>query len=517
MKANGIAVAGVDYGAGGQITALNYFGYAETREYNSLLQMTRQTVPGMMDMEYRYTAGANNGRITSSVDHILNETVNYSYDSLNRLTLAETAGTGGWGQGFSYDGFGNLTTKTATKGSVPVMNVTFNGTTNRVSGGSYDANGNPAILGTVYDMENRILVTNSALTWYVYDPAGKRVMQKTNEGIREYSFYGLGGQKLVTRTCVPHVYQQGEPGEYTVMECGNANNVYFAGKLVKSKGLPVVTDRLGSVRANAAAERFAYYPYGEERGTSADGREKFGTYTRDSPSQDYADQRYYGVGTGRFNVPDPYRASGGAAVPQSWNRYAYTMGDPINGIDPRGRQTCFYVNGELDSCEDDNDMSPIEVDPNPPQPDGPPGDGGSATIFEVGANALKQYGKLFATRLRNGNLSEECMTDIAKLGIGADEWANALESVSINNGIGSTVALASTLPTGSDEHRVAQERNLTVGGQFGNGTSSGTVAWASVNDSRIWINPFRVNPGDAMEGSPLIAMKRYTILVSSTP
>ena len=36
-----------------------------------MFQMTRQTVSGMMDMEYVYTAGANNGRIGSSVDHVL--------------------------------------------------------------------------------------------------------------------------------------------------------------------------------------------------------------------------------------------------------------------------------------------------------------------------------------------------------------------------------------------------------------------------------------------------------------
>jgi RHS repeat-associated protein len=92
----------------------------------------------------------------------------------------------------------------------------------------------------------------------------------------------------------------------------------------------VVTDRLGSVRANGNGERFAYYPYGEERGTSANGREKFGTYTRDSSGLDYADQRYYGVGTGRFGTPDPYKASAGVGDPGSWNRYSYVQGDPVN-------------------------------------------------------------------------------------------------------------------------------------------------------------------------------------------
>ena len=70
----------------------------------------------MMDMQYNYTAGANNGRIASSVDWVAGETVNYTYDALNRLSGAG-ATSGSWGQGFSYDGFGNLTGKTVTAGT----------------------------------------------------------------------------------------------------------------------------------------------------------------------------------------------------------------------------------------------------------------------------------------------------------------------------------------------------------------------------------------------------------------
>jgi hypothetical protein len=39
---------------------------------------------------------------------------------------------------------------------------------------------------------------------------------------------------------------------------------------------------------------------------------------------------------GRFLSPDPYQASGGSGVPQSWNRYAYVMNDPVNLYDPPG-------------------------------------------------------------------------------------------------------------------------------------------------------------------------------------
>jgi hypothetical protein len=37
---------------------------------------------------------------------------------------------------------------------------------------------------------------------------------------------------------------------------------------------------------------------------------------------------------------DPASSSGDPSDPQSWNRYAYTRGDPVNRIDPSGRTDC---------------------------------------------------------------------------------------------------------------------------------------------------------------------------------
>jgi RHS repeat-associated protein len=275
---------------------------------------------------------------------------------LNRLASA-TATNGSWGQGFSYDGFGNLMAKTATAGSPPTMSVSFDPLTYHQYGVSYDANGNVAGLYMGYDVENRQISGGvyGAPESYVYDPSGKRVKKwkQDSEGMlqEEYYFYGVGGQKVLTLTC-----QQGDLG----MLCDPPKyNVYFGGKLVVSKGLAVVTDRLGSVRTNGVGEQMKYYPYGEERTSTADGREKFGTYMRDSATQDYADRRYYAVGMGRFNSPDPSTGSN-AADPGSWNKYAYVQGDPINYIDPNGLQRC---------TQDDDCPAPEEPPENAFGPD----------------------------------------------------------------------------------------------------------------------------------------------------
>jgi RHS repeat-associated protein len=382
-------VGSVTYGTAGEITALSYFGVGESRTYNSLLQMTRQTVTGMMDMQYVFDPnGHNNGRIVKSIDGMLGETVDYTYDSLNRLMLAETEGAGGWGQAFTYDGFGNLTAKTATKGSgVPAFSTSINAATN---GGPTSF---PQTAPDGMDVENRPMWGSNG--FYNYDHAGKRVLVWPGAsavgsfpytGTWEYAFYGIGGQRLASVPCSYTAYHVGEPGEYRTVGCTPSYNVYFGGKLVKSKGVVVVTDRLGSVRANGNSETFAYYPYGEERGSTADGREKFGTYLRDSSGQDYADQRYYGVGTGRFNVPDP---STGVSIgrPSTWNKYSYVHGDPINFRDPNGLNEAppeGFCPAEFENCG--------EWDWFPPGGEGGGGGGGGGGGFVRGPDPNWQTG-----------------------------------------------------------------------------------------------------------------------------
>jgi hypothetical protein len=51
---------------------------------------------------------------------------------------------------------------------------------------------------------------------------------------------------------------------------------------------------------------------------------------------DFAQARYYANSQGRFTSPDPLLASGKAALPQSWNRYTYTLNNPLAFIDPSG-------------------------------------------------------------------------------------------------------------------------------------------------------------------------------------
>jgi RHS repeat-associated protein len=111
--------------------------------------------------------------------------------------------------------------------------------------------------------------------------------------------------------------------------------VYFQGHHLWAPGNTMpgqVEDRVGTVAA--AGSSYPYYPYGEPRGT---GTGQYATYLGGSNNLFYAMNRWYSSQVARFTSPDPYVASGGAAEPQSWNRYVYVQGDPVNSNDPSGR------------------------------------------------------------------------------------------------------------------------------------------------------------------------------------
>ena len=67
---------------------------------------------------------------------------------------------------------------------------------------------------------------------------------------------------------------------------------------------------------------------------------KFTSYERDANGSDEAMFRRSNRWHSRFDQPDPYDGSYDFGNPQSFNRYAYTQGDPVNFVDPSGLDTC---------------------------------------------------------------------------------------------------------------------------------------------------------------------------------
>ena len=187
-------VQNVTYNAADQILQItsgstNY--WQETRQYNSLLQMTQQTRNGSMDLYNTYPT-PNNGQLQTLMQYTTGQaerSTNYFYDSLNRVTQVNA--DVGWGLNFTYDGFGNLTDKTPNAGSPPALHVTVNPATNQIYGYNYDANGNltniPNQMQLTYDAENRVatlLPSSGGTETYGYTPDNKRVYRKEPNGTR---------------------------------------------------------------------------------------------------------------------------------------------------------------------------------------------------------------------------------------------------------------------------------------------------------------------------------------------
>jgi RHS repeat-associated protein len=337
-------VSGATYNAANQPL---YDGTA-TRTYNSLLQVASIAGAGM-SMTYNYSSTHNNGQITSSVDGVTGETITYQYDALKRLLSASGKN---WGETYTYDEYGNLTqmSPTGTAGAPSLsVNVALDSNqvpTNRIAatGVSYDNNGNQTAgfggLLLSYDAANRVIaVGGSESASYAYDPDNRRIYSLDASGNETIYFYGVDGRKLATYP-IGFTKTTGELGDtdYTMQLNCQSNNVYFAGLLIYAESRIVSTDRLGSVRSSGPGLGYqAQFPYGVEYTLTANDREKYATYTRDSVTgMDYAMNRYYSSQWGRFLSPDPYGGSAAAGNPQSWNRYAYVGSDPANSSDPSG-------------------------------------------------------------------------------------------------------------------------------------------------------------------------------------
>ena len=287
----------------------------ETRQYNALGQMTRLTVPGQLDLEYRFSATANDNKAISQNNYISGEELEYQYDSLGRLSRAETTASSGsapqWGLSWVYDGFGNRLQQNAIKGTVPTQSILVDPVTNRVQSHSFDANGNttstPAQGTMTYDVTDRLKTVASDA--YNYSPANQR-QWKNND----FVLWGADGQRLVTA----QVALIGSDLRFTQTSFDS----YSHGRRLQ------VSDRLGSVGS--------YYPYGDAKSGTVSNADSFATYYRDSTALDYAQQRYYQPASGRFLTTDPLQASAKVDQPESWNRYPYAVSDPVNLFDPSG-------------------------------------------------------------------------------------------------------------------------------------------------------------------------------------
>jgi len=209
----------------------------------------------------------------------------------------------------------------------------------------------------VYDGENRLVeVKNSAgvvVSRYVYDADGQRARRITG-GQETWHIYGIGGELLAEYAA------SGAPSA-PQKEYGYRNGqllVVWDGSEIGDRQLQwLVQDHLGSTRmvvdrsgSLGGIRRHDFAPFGEEMSAGVGIRsssigysldtvnQKFGSKRRDTETGfDFFGARYYASIQGRFTSVDPSQVSIDIGNPQSWNRYSYTLNNPLAYIDHNGK------------------------------------------------------------------------------------------------------------------------------------------------------------------------------------
>ena len=255
---------------------------------------------------------------------------NYTYDGANRL-LSVNENTG-WSQAFGYDAAGNrwLSTGAQLDATTPLANVyTPN---NQFNATGYDARGNQtqdAGFTFQYDAENRLISSSSGgatLAAYAYDADGRRVTKVFGSATTTYVYdvagelsaeYTVGASTPCAATCYVMADQLGS----TRMQTDAGGHQIRAVRLRAVWGGVGIDGRPGCAMGGVW-ERVHF------TGKEQEGYE--GAYMH------YFGARYFGGALGRFTPVDPSRQSVDSENPQTWNRYAYALNNPLAYVDRNG-------------------------------------------------------------------------------------------------------------------------------------------------------------------------------------
>ncbi len=287
------------------------------------------------------------------------QTCNYSYDDLSRIAgnpsgaaqYGVDCGSTIWRQYFTYDAFGNISKSVPTGSTGNSFQATYSTATNRLATipgitPTYDANGNVTYDGNTYswDSEGRALGINSVSA--TYDALG-RMVEQNRSGSYTQIVYGPGGGKLALMS--------GQTlSKAFVPLPGGGTAVYNSSGLAYYRH----SDWLGSSRFASTPTRtmysdLAYAPFGENYAQAGTTDSSFTGQNQDTISglNDFLFREYNTYG--RWISPDP--AGLGAADPtnpQTWNRYAYVINNPLAYTDLLGLQAnCEQGRVNDDGCE----------------------------------------------------------------------------------------------------------------------------------------------------------------------
>jgi RHS repeat-associated protein len=306
----------------------------------------------------------------------------YIYDTAGRLVsgTADVQRTGVMSrQDYGYDAFGNRISASRAPGSVDCLggceqSLTIDPATNHITsnGAVYDAAGNLIFI------QNTVNGTSYSAT-YTYDGVGSLTRATAGSDDRQF-IYTADDERIAVKNGQSWTWTVRDLDgkvlrEFTSLEQNGLPTAHrqWAKDYIWRDGLLLATvapttpgasttvtqhfhlDHLGTPRliTNANGVQLgihSYYPFGAELNLSPNEQPgemiKFTGHERDllasNPNTlDYMHARYYNGYGGRFLSVDSGPAD--PDQPQSWNRYAYVMNNPVRRTDPTGRCTEFVI------------------------------------------------------------------------------------------------------------------------------------------------------------------------------
>lgn len=327
-----------------------------TRTYDNRSRLTDIETLNSVGQEissFSYTLDGVGNR-TQVVEHD-GRTVNYAYDSVNRL-LQEKISPENRTIDYTYDLVGNRLSRNDSVLGLTTYDYDANDRlTQMLSAGvttqfTYDNNGSmlsrdnvreTVTYDWINDGENRLVGVNSTDAGgnqsvnYVYDAQGNRVTS-IGDGVRTNYLVTPGGLSQVL-------------AEYDSNGLVTTDYTYGLGLVRSVEGGSESfyhTDGLGSVRmltdtTGLVSDRNSYDAYGMSLSNS-DGSYQFAGERRDAETElDYLRARYYDPELGRFISKDAF--AGFLNDPMSQHDYQYAHGNPVNNTDPTGYFTLSEV------------------------------------------------------------------------------------------------------------------------------------------------------------------------------
>ena len=303
---------------------------------------------------YQYQRGAV-GNLTSASESS-GRSITWSYDGINRLTSdAITGGSVNGSVSYSLDPVGNRSSASSSLTGVSSGSWNFNAD-DELTSESYDANGNVvATSGNTfaYNSQNQLVSMNGGTVQIVYDGDGNRVAKSANGVVTRYLVDDLnptGYAQVVEELSGGVVQRQYTYGLQRISEYQPISGTWTASFYGYDGG--------GNVRqltnaAGAVTDTYDYDAFGNVLNKTGSTPNNF-LYRSEQFDSDlglyYLRARYYNALTGRFVSRDPENSQ--LKDPKSLHKYLYANGDPVNRIDPRGRDAFFeYLGAEGESEE----------------------------------------------------------------------------------------------------------------------------------------------------------------------